>query len=488
MTDILIAFAAGLALTALTAYFLGKRIVKSHRAQLEQQVKMQAENTFKIEQARLESDLEHAKERARDLEAQLAAAREESARQEQAWKAETESVRLRTKDEDARLLESTKAELRQRNQEALEKVEETHRQAMTALQQRFDETIAKVQAEMQAKTEEILKARQKEFSEMSGARIGQLVNPLAEDIAELKKAMAEGSKELAERNGEMKQQIKDLMAYSDASRKCTEELTAAFRHSGKVQGDWGETVLEELLSSQGLTNGIHFHTQAAITSDLRPDVVLHLDSRREVIIDSKVSLTAYLKYVNADHEDARKAFLKEHLESIRKHWKELAKKDYASHIKAPKVTAGYVIMFVPVAGAFWSALNEEPGLWREAAANNVYITDEMSLFTVLKMVKLTWTQISQAQNHEEVFKLANELVERVGMFMKHYDAIGDALKSATESFDNGRKKLLPTGQSILTTTGKLVKLGAKNEGKYQIRELQDVSEIPALPAETPESR
>lgn len=157
---------------------------------------------------------------------------------------------------------------------------------------------------------------------------------------------------------------------------------------------------------------------------MRPDVIVHLDERREVIIDAKVSLTAYVDYVNAENEADRQRFLKEHIESIRKHVKELAAKDYASYIRPPKVSAGYVIMFVPNVGALWTALNAEPDLWRKAAAANVYMADEQSLYGALKIVKLTWTQVAQAQNHEKVFALASEMIDRIGLFMERYKASG----------------------------------------------------------------
>ena len=280
-----------------------------------------------------------------------------------------------------------------------------HKDAMDALQKRFDETVARVSAQLKEEAGEMLKARQKEFSESSNQSLGQIVNPLKENIAELKKAMEDGSKEQAERNGEMRERIKSLMEHSDAARKSADALAAAFKHGNKMQGDWGETILEELLSSQGLTKGVHFDTQAVMReadgrtvrneggSILRPDVILHLDERREVIIDSKVSLSAYVDYVNAENELDRQNCLKAHLDSIKKHVKELATKDYSSYVKLPKVSAGYVIMFVPNMGALWTALNAEPDLWRKAADQNVYIADEQSLYGALKIVSMTLSLI-----------------------------------------------------------------------------------------------
>ncbi len=444
--EILFSFLGGAVVATIIAVFVTKNIIKSRVAQAEQAAKMQMETAFKVELTKLEAELEHSKQRIEELLNDIEEAKAEGQRQ----------------------MQVAKDEWQKRNLENME-----------SLQKRFDETINKVSAQVKAETGEMLKARQKEFSEASSESIGQIVKPLKDNIVELKKAMEEGSKEQAERSGEMRQQIRNLMEHSDAARKSADELAAAFKHGSKIQGDWGETVLEELLSSQGLTKGVHFETQSVIRTEdgrlLRPDVILHLDDRREVIIDSKVSLTAYIDYVNAENEAERNAHLKAHIESIKKHVKELAEKDYSSYVQPPKVTAGYVIMFVPMAGALWTALNSEPDLWRSAANKNVYITDEQSLFGALKIVKLTWTQIVQAQNQEKVFELANEMIDRVGLFMKHYDALGAALDKANSAYSNGKDKLSPTGHSIITTANKLIKLGAKN-AKNPIKSLNEVSD------------
>jgi len=457
--EILFSFLGGFVLTAIVAFFIAKSILRSRTSLVEQTTWARAESSFKAEQARLESDLGHANQRYEELNNKM---------------------------------EETKMELSKRYADDLAAREAAHKEAMDSLQARFDETMAKVTAQVKSDTSEMLKARQKEFSETSNLSLGQIVNPLKENIAELKKAMEDGNKEQAERNGEMRERIKNLMEHSDAARKSADELAAAFKHGSKVQGDWGETILEELLASQGLTKGVHFDTQAVIRDSdgkpvrnedggiMRPDIILHLDERREVIIDSKVSLTSYVDYVNAENEVDRQTFLKAHVDSIRKHVKELAAKDYSSYVQSPKVSAGYVIMFVPNMGALWTALNAEPDLWRKAADHNVYIADEQSLYGALKIVSLTWTQVAQAQNHEKVYELANEMIDRVGQFMDKYEAVGKALKKATEEYDDGKRKLDVKGQSIINTSGKLIKLGAKNSDRHPIKDLLDIDEIPAI--------
>jgi DNA recombination protein RmuC len=250
-------------------------------------------------------------------------------------------------------------------------------------------------------------------------------------------------------------------------------------------------VLDELLQSQGLTKGIHYDTQAVIKdatgktvrseegSIMRPDVILHLDQRRELIIDSKVSLTAFIDYVNADNEDDRQHYLKSHIDSLQKHVKELSAKDYSSYIQAPKVKMDYVIMFVPHTGALWTALNAQPDLWRRAMEKNVFIADEQTLFAALRIINLTWTQIVQAQNHEKVFALANEMLNRVGQFWNEYEAMGKALEKAAKAYEDGKKKITDGGQSINTTANQLIKLGAKQSDRNPIPQLIDIDEIEA---------
>ncbi|MGN1245352.1 MAG: DNA recombination protein RmuC [Muribaculaceae bacterium] len=378
------------------------------------------------------------------------------------------------------------------HRDAIAEQEKRHKEAVDAMQKRFDETIAKVEAQMKVATEAMLKERQKEFAEASTTNIGQIVTPLRETIDKMKKAMEESTEKQTSLGSAMEANIKHMMRQSEAAQRSAEELARVFKHGSKVQGDWGETVLDELLQSQGLTKGIHYDTQATIKdasgtvvksvegSMLRPDVILHLDQRRDVIIDSKVSLTAFIDYVNAETDDDRQRFLKLHLDSITKHVKELSTKDYSSYIKAPKVKMDYVIMFVPNTGALWTALNAQPDLWRRAMEKNVYIADEQTLFAALRIINLTWTQIAQAQNHERVFELANEMLNRVGQFWKEYEAMGKALKKVTDAYESGRNKITDGGTSINTTANKLIRLGAKQNDKNPLPQLLDVDDIPQI--------
>ena len=381
------------------------------------------------------------------------------------------------------ILEERTAAQEQLHSETMAEQERRHAEAMTAQQTRFDETMARVAAQMKDATGEMLRQRQHEFQESSGNSINQIVAPLRETIDKMQRAMTETQHKQSEDSGTLKTLIQQMMEQSKATQQSTDHLANVFRKSNNVQGEWGETVLDELLEAQGLTRGIHYDVQPtmrdaagnAITNEsgarLRPDVILHLDQTRDVIIDAKVSLAAYMDYVNATNEGDRQRYLQAHVTSLREQVNRLASKDYSAYVQPPKIRMDYVIMFVPHTGALWTALNAQPDLWRKAMERGVYIADEQTLFAALRIISLTWTQIRQAENHERVFALAAEMMDRVGQFMKKYQAIGAALTKAQQAYDEADRKLQPSGQSILQTCAKLQKLGAKQSDKSALKGL-----------------
>lgn len=473
------------------------------KAEAQQQLdiaKREASERLEATKAEAQQQLETLKKEASEqLEAtkkeaseQLAKTKAEAQQQLEAVKKEASEQLETTKKEAGDLLAKTKAEAEAQQQKALAEKDAAWNDIMKGQEQRFNETMARMSEQMKNATADMLKDRQKEFADSSNQQLGQIVNPLRETIDKMKQTMADTTLKQTEMSSVLKDNIERSMQQAMAAKKSAEELANALKHGSKVQGDWGEAVLDELLTSQGLVRGIHYDTQAVIrdaqgntvhTDDgatLRPDVILHLDQRREVIIDSKVSLTAFLDYANADNEADRQRFLKTHIDSLQKHVKELSTKDYSAYVQPPKVRMDYVIMFVPHTGALWTALNAQPDLWRKAMEQNVFIADEQTLFAALRIISLTWTQIRQAENHEQVYRLANEMLDRVGQFMKKYAAIGKALKTATTAYDDAERKLQPSGQSILQTCAKLQKLGAKQSDKNPLPQLIDIDEVAAL--------
>ena len=436
------------------------------------------QNTVDKLQWQLESERANAEQAAQSFLKQMAEAKAETKEQIESLKAEC----------DKRIAE-VKSDAEKQCAEAMTAQEKRHSEATKAQQELFDETMARVSAQVKSATDEMLKQRQKEFAESSNSNIEQIVTPLRETIEKMKQTMSDSTLKQTELSSEMKANLENMMKHSAAAKESADELARVFKHRSKVQGDWGERVLGELLESQGLTQGVHYDIQATIRDaagnvvrtdtggNLRPDIIMHIDNSREIIVDSKVSLTAFMDYVNAETEEERQKYLKAHIESIQKHVKELSKKDYSSYIKAPKVRMDYVIMFVPHTGALWTALNAQPDLWRKAMEMNVFIADEQTLFAALRMINLTWTHIAQTENHKKVYELANEIIDRVGMFMESYEAIGKAISNAQRAYDDGGKKLAPSGQSILNTCAKLNKLGAKQSSKHPIRQIEGATDV-----------
>lgn len=471
--------------------------LEATKAEAQQQLEAaKKEASEQLEATKKEASEQLAKTKA-EAQQQLETLKKEASEQLETTKKEANEQLETTKKEASDLLAKTKAEAEAQQQKALAEKDAAWNDIMKGQEQRFNETMTRMSEQMKNATADMLKDRQKEFADSSNQQLGQIVNPLRETIDKMKQTMADTTLKQTEMSSVLKDNIERSMQQALAAKKSAEELANALKHGSKVQGDWGEAVLDELLTSQGLVRGIHYDTQAVIrdaqgntvhTDDgatLRPDVILHLDQRREVIIDSKVSLTAFLDYANADNEADRQRFLKTHIDSLQKHVKELSTKDYSAYVQPPKVRMDYVIMFVPHTGALWTALNAQPDLWRKAMEQNVFIADEQTLFAALRIISLTWTQIRQAENHEQVYRLANEMLDRVGQFMKKYTAIGKALKTATTAYDDAERKLQPSGQSILQTCAKLQKLGAKQSDKNPLPQLIDIDEVAALaqPAE-----
>lgn len=414
------------------------------------------------------------------LQWQSSSERDNFASQLNALKQQIEEAKNETKERVAQ----AKNEADEYYRIILSEKERNYNEAYQVQQRHFREMIDRVAAQLKSSTDEMLRQRQKEFAEYSNVNLGRIVTPLRETIDKMKVAMNDSALRHTAMSSEMKAHIETLMRQSEAARLSAEELARVLKHKSKVQGDWGERVLDELLESQGLTRGIHYDVQTVLRdasgntvktdegSIMRPDVILHLDHNREIIIDSKVSLTAFFDYVNASDDEQRSRYLKEHIDSLQRHIKSLSGKSYASYIRPPKIKMDYVIMFVPHVGALWAALNAQPDMWRKAMAQNVFIADEQTLFAALRMISLTWTHIAQAENHEKVYALANEILERVGIFLKRYDAIGKALDNAVIAYEEGKKKLIPGGQSIVNSCTKLQSLGAKQSDKHPIPQIE----------------
>ena len=498
--------------------FLVARVLGVHKESKARELGVELEKQVAVLQSKLDAETHLAAEVRADANRQLAetralsekmlsAAKEDAARVLADEKASAAKRLEIAKNEAAQQLAAVKSEAVQRLESAKREsaeqlsamkleMERVHQSSLAEQKARFEELSKRLVAEAKNATEEMLKQRGEELSKTGNATMEQLVNPLKETIAKMEKTMNDTTLQQTAANTSLKEVLKQSIESNAATKSAADDLVRAFKHDSKIQGDWGESVLEELLESLGLQEGIHFETQATIRdangnmvrSDatgclMRPDVIVHLDKTKDVIVDSKVSMKDFLDYVSAEDSDVRKDLLKKHIESLKKHVKELSTKDYSRYVKAPKKTMDFVIMFVPRSAALWVALNKEPALWREAMEKNVFIADEQTLYAALRMIKLSWSQIQQADNQQKVFELANEMLSRVGQFVKQMRVIGDSLEKAQKAYKSGMSKFAEKGQSVLTTCRKLELLGAKQDTNSPLPTEQEAIEYQEIETE-----
>lgn len=310
-----------------------------------------------------------------------------------------------------------------------------------------------------------------EFRRQSSESISELLKPMQEKFAELGKAVQESRKDAVERNAELREHIKGVMEQSRSVGDEARNLANALTGYSKVQGDFGEMLLTDVLKNAGLMEGVHFVTQSVMTDEagheiksdggrtMIPDVMVFYPDDTTVIIDSKVSLKAYNEYVNAQSVEDRVRLAKAHTESVSKHVDELKTKDYASYIPEGRRKVNYNIMFIPIEGAFRLMLEEDPMLWQTAKDNNVLIVSQMTLIIVLNMIQMAWKQADQEKNIAEVYKTAEELMSQLNGWMDSYVSIGEALAKARKSYDDSTRKLTGSNQSVVRKIQKLEKLG-----------------------------
>ena len=309
------------------------------------------------------------------------------------------------------------------------------------------------------------------FKNQSVETIAEILKPIKEKFAEFDRSVRESQKESAAQSEVLKANIETVLRHSQAVGDEARNLANALTGYSKVQGDFGEMLLTDVLKNAGLVEGIHFFSQGVITDSsgheiksdegrtLIPDVMVYYPDDTTVIIDSKVSLNAYKEYMVSETVEARRRYAKAHVESVRKHVDELKTKDYASYIPEGRRKVNYNLMFIPVEGAFRLMLEEDPMLWQVAKDNNVLIVSQMTLIIVLNMIQMAWKQANQEKNIAEVYKTAEELMSQLNGWMSNYVKIGESLEKAMSSFEESTSKLKDSNQSVMKKIQKLEKLG-----------------------------
>ena len=384
--------------------------------------------------------------------------------------------------EHERQLAEAKRQYEAQLEEADRRHERDKEERTAMLDRQFAERLKLVQEQLNSTTERLLKQRSEELDRTNRTQMDSILAPMKAVMAEMKKSMDDNRESFTRSTASLSEQLRQMHATTTSLGAEAEKLSKALQTGPKVQGDFGEMKLNDLLDKFGFTKGVEYDVQYTMrdskgnvirnddTDDMmRPDVVLHYPDHKDVIIDSKASLTAFIGYVNAETDDERKRYLDEHVRSVRRHVDELSAKSYGKYSMEGGTTLDFVIMFVPQEAAMQLAVSADATLWNYAFERNVVITGEQNLFSLLRLLQIAWTQQRQADNQEQVFGLANSLVERVALFVERFDKIGRNVEAVQAAYDEA-KKAMTGNRGFVTSARKLVEMGAKENPRRKLPE------------------
>ena len=358
------------------------------------------------------------------------------------------------------------------------------------LREQKAELTQELRESFQSVATEIIRERTKDLNE----RAEETLKPLRDDLQRFGKQVSETYQEESRERFSLKNEIKSLVERSQAISEETTNLTKALRGDSKVQGDWGEMILERILERSGLRKGEEYFVQETLRDEsgrlittednrggLRPDVIVRYPNSGAMVIDSKVSLTAYSRYLSADTDEVRAIALREHLQSIRKHIDELSRKKYEEHVSG---AANFVMLFIPNEPAYSLALSHEPSLWEEAYAKNVVLINGTNLIAALRMAQDMWQRERQERNIQLILEKATGLYDQFALFTKTFVKVGERLQSAKEDFDRAQGQLSEGRGNLVRRVEQLKELGVKTNKTISAKLL---SEEDMVPQELPEA-
>lgn len=328
-------------------------------------------------------------------------------------------------------------------------------------------------AQFKSLAADIFSSQSEKFKEANETRLSEILNPLKEDIKDFKRRVDDTYMNSSKERTLLGEQMKRLMELNMSIGKEARDLTEALSGNTKVQGDWGEMVLETILVKSGLVEGENYFVQRTKNDDgtqiknddngrLRPDVVVALPDKKCIVIDSKVSLTAYVNYINADNEDDRQRFGKAHLLSVRSHLKELETKRYQDFVGVGNGDRiDYVLMFIPNEHAYMAAMTLDNNLWMEAYEKRVVIISPAHVISTLRLIAQLWTRDKQTKNALKIAEEGGKLYDKFVGFVNDMQTVEQSLGKASEAYASAMSKLHTGRGCIVSKVENLKKLGAK---------------------------
>lgn len=375
-------------------------------------------------------------------------------------------------------------------EKALDEQKEARKADTEAMRREYDEKFQKMVLTFKDSATAILKEKSVDLSAANSEQIKNILDPLGKKMEEFRRAVEDSKEKSLKNTASIEQQIRSMMEQTAAVGKQADNLATALRSNNKMAGNWGEVVLLNLLEGMGLREGEDYVKQEtirdvdgnAVQSEdggrrLIPDVVLYLPENKAVVIDSKVSLEAYISYVNAADETARSMALAAHSRSVEAHVKELSAKSYSKYIRSTgRDSLDYVVMFVPNEGAFQLYYQNFRERWHQAFDSGIIIAGESNLFAMLKIIENTWVRVRQQKNTEEVMSLAGELLERVTRFANTFNEVGGVITKAAAKFEDARKALSGPRNSVVVTARRLEKKGIQVKGSFHSALIEEAGE------------
>ena len=371
---------------------------------------------------------------------------------EQVYKSDQEKELIR-KQKDSVTIELTKLTSEFEN---LKSQNETQKDEVSQLQEKFSK-------EFENLANKILDEKANKFTELNRENIKGILNPLQEKIHHFEKKVEDTHKESIGQHASLKEQILGLKDLNLQMSKEAINLTKALKGDSKLQGNWGELVLERVLEKSGLEKDReYFVQQSFVTEDgsrVLPDVVINLPDNKKMIVDSKVSLTHYERFVNAEDDVLQQQYLKEHVNSIKRHVEQLGDKNYHDLYKID--SPDFVLLFIPIEPAFAVALNEDNSLYNKAFEKNIVIVTPATLLATLRTIDTMWNNEKQQKNAIEIARQAGALYDKFHGLMTDLTAVGKDMDRAKNNYSTAMNKLFEGKGNLITSVEKIKKLGAK---------------------------
>lgn len=373
----------------------------------------------------------------------------------------------------------------------LQQTKEAHEGQIAALKEMNEKQIKTqldlIKEQMQTTSEKVLKMRQEELGAQNKEQVSKIIDPLQKSLKDMQEALDKTKEQQTEALTRLDETIKINMQKSAAIGETADRLTRALTGEVKVQGNFGELKLKQLLEDLELKEGEQFDTQETLRDKggkgakgddgkgLIPDFILHFPNNRHVVVDSKMSLTDYERYMNAEDGTPEKSeYLKAHIESVRAQVKRLAKKEYTKYLPEGYNRLNFAIMYVPIEGALNLALLNDASLWREAYDEGVMILGPQTMYMNLRVLEMMWTQVRQLKNQQTMMDAANTVIERVQDFGIRFQDVESSMNDTIKKMNRLKITTADSGQSIITAAKNLLKAGAReNKKKKSLSEMDD---------------